>query len=77
MPSPALSSILLLIIAFFSLLVPSSSKIFSQKYNIHSIGRGQGWNYIGRSIIEPGKLELNLAINISFPSNKTTKEYIL
>ena len=45
-------------------------KVFDQNFNIHSFRRNDGWNYVGRMNLNPGKVQLDLSIFIDFPDGK-------
>jgi len=61
-------SSLFVVLVFLSQLI--QSKMFEQNFNIHSFRRNEGWNYVGRMNLNPGKLQLDLNINIEFPDGK-------
>ena len=47
------------------LLVLSESKVFSNAYNIHNFRRNEGWMYIGRMNLNPGKVIISLSMSVA------------
>lgn len=45
-------------------------KVFDQNFNIHTFRRNDGWNYVGRMNLNPGKVQLDLIAFIEFPDGK-------
>ena len=43
------------------------SKVFEDNINVHVFRKNGGWHFLGRTTLNPGKVEVDISIAMNFP----------
>lgn len=56
------------ILIWMTFLAIANSKVIENRLNIQNFRRNEGWNYLGRMVLSPGKVEVALSVKLKTAS---------